>query len=212
MYEVESQKNHFFITLVLTLGLSLGALADLYIIGNPNVYYGNENGGNTTNGDTISENDNDYEFYNDFENSERNENIADTGNNESSTYENAYASGGGVMYVTGEPFVRLRSDESTNKPYLAKMPYGSEVTVLSTNETEEGSWSCILYNKQQGYSLSKYLSEENPYQGSSATPQTKTAAFGTNLLQRGNKFSDHNVKNLQLCLYRRRILIRSSWC
>lgn len=105
-----------------------------------------------------------------------------------------------VVYVSGEPFARLRADASTKNPYLAKMPFGSKVTLLSSTVVEGVSWSHIVYNGQRGYCMSKYLSDRKPYYDNSLTPQTMEDAFGTSMLQRGNRYPDHNVKNLQLCL------------
>lgn len=106
----------------------------------------------------------------------------------------------GVMYVSGSPFARLRSDESTNNPYLAKMPFGSQVTYISSNTVEGVLWSYIIYNEQYGYCMSKYLTTNNPYEGIIPHPITIDATFGSNVLQRGNHYPDAHVKNLQLCL------------
>lgn len=106
-----------------------------------------------------------------------------------------------LMYIIGEPYVRLRSTDSTEKPYVAKMPYGSEVTVISTRINDLGEkWSLVRYNGEYGYCMVKHLDYEVDILASETCPMTMEEAFGTTLLQRGNKSPRYTVKNLQLCL------------
>ena len=106
-----------------------------------------------------------------------------------------------VMYVIGRPFVRLRQTDSIDKPYVDKMPYGSMVTVMATQINEVGEeWSLVIYNEQYGYCMTKYLSYEADMPARESCPSTMDEAFGTTLLQRGNKTPSYRVKNLQLCL------------
>lgn len=106
-----------------------------------------------------------------------------------------------TMYVVGVPYVRLRQNDSIEKPYLDKMPYGSMVTVLNTQTNELGeNWSLVIYNDQYGYCMTEYLSSEIEVTASERHPSSMEEAFGTTLLQRGNKTPSYLVKNLQLCL------------
>ncbi len=105
-----------------------------------------------------------------------------------------------TMYIGAYPDTYLRRDKSAKKPYLARMPYGSQVTYISSREVNGDSWSFIIYNDQFGYCRSKYLQTDNPYEGVTPHPQNIDAAFGTNVLQKGNDTPDYRVKNLQLCL------------
>lgn len=195
------------ISILLVLVLSIGfcgtasAQGTVYIFGNPNVYL---NGNSTENGDgeyfdTVdAESFGDDGYSNDQDSSygmESSDTDAFSDDEDSSD-----GSGSTTMYVTGQPFARLRADESTSNPYLAKMPYGSKVTYLSSNTVDGVLWSNIIYNGQTGYCMTKYLGTENPYDGVMPHPKSFNAAFGSNLLQRGNHYSDVHVKNLQLCL------------
>lgn len=110
------------------------------------------------------------------------------------------ASADETMYIGAYPDTYLRSDESAKKPYLARMPYGSQVTYISSREVDGVSWSFIIYNDQFGYCKSKYMQLDNPYEGVTPHPQNIDAAFGSNVLQKGNDTPDYRVKNLQLCL------------
>jgi len=110
------------------------------------------------------------------------------------------ASADETMYIGAYPDTYLRRDESAQKPYLARMPYGSQVTYISSREVDGVSWSFIIYNDQFGYCKSKYLQPENPYEGVTPHPQSMDESFGTNVLQKGNATPDYRVKNLQLCL------------
>lgn len=106
-----------------------------------------------------------------------------------------------LMYVCGSPYVRLRQTDSTDLPYLDKMPYGSMVTVVSTQINHVGEeWSLVIYNEKYGYCMTKYLSYEIDMPASEACPTNMEEAFGTALLQRGNNTPSYTVKNLQLCL------------
>lgn len=105
------------------------------------------------------------------------------------------------MYVTGHPFVYLRQTDSTSKPYVAKMPYGSMVTVIATQTNDIGEeWSFVTYNGSYGFCMTEYLSYEIDISADETCPLTMTEAFGTSLLQRGNSTPSYTVKNLQLCL------------
>lgn len=106
-----------------------------------------------------------------------------------------------TMYISGRPFVRLRQTDSTEKPYLDIMPYGSEVTVVATQYNEYGEeWSLVVYNQQYGYCKTEFLTESVEVPARDMHPQTMAEAFGSTLLQRGNKNPRYCVKNLQLCL------------
>lgn len=105
-----------------------------------------------------------------------------------------------TLYIGGAPDTFLRSDESTTKPYLARMPYGAEVELVWEDEVDGDMWSFINYNGQCGYCKSKYLRADDPYEGVSPQPGSWEEAFGGNLLQKGNKTPDYRVVNLQLCL------------
>ncbi len=105
-----------------------------------------------------------------------------------------------TMYIGVSPDTYLRGDESAKNPYIARMPYGSEVTYISSRTVGGVSWSFIIYNEQFGYCKTKYLQTENPYEGFTPHPISMEEAFGSNLLQKGNKTPDYHVKNLQLCL------------
>ena len=106
-----------------------------------------------------------------------------------------------MMYVCASPYVRLRQTDSTDLPYLDKMPYGSMVTVVSTQTNEMGEeWSLVIYNEKYGYCMTEYLSYEIDLPASEACPMNMEEAFGTALLQRGNDTPSYTVKNLQLCL------------
>lgn len=43
-----------------------------------------------------------------------------------------------VMFVCAQPYVRLRRTDSTDLPYVDKMPYGSMVTEISTQINDVG--------------------------------------------------------------------------
>lgn len=106
-----------------------------------------------------------------------------------------------IMYICGQPYVRLRQTDSTERPYVDKMPYGSMVTVVVTQINDVGEeWSLVIYNEQYGYCMTKYLTDEMLEPASEAYPQTMEEAFGTTLLQQGNSKPSYRVKNLQLCL------------
>lgn len=106
-----------------------------------------------------------------------------------------------VMFVCAQPYVRLRRTDSTDLPYVDKMPYGSMVTELSTQINDVGEeWSLVCYNGQYGYCMTKYLTTEMEVPASDMHPQTMDEAFGSTVLQRGNKAPSYRVKNLQLCL------------
>lgn len=106
-----------------------------------------------------------------------------------------------VMYVSGQPYVRLRQTDSAELPYVAKMPYGSEVTVISTRyNAHDEEWSLVEYNGQFGFCKTEYLSHELERYASEMCPQTLEEAFGSTVLQNGNSAPDYRVKNLQLCL------------
>ncbi len=106
-----------------------------------------------------------------------------------------------IMYVSGQPYVRLRQTDSIDKPYVDKMPYGSMVTVVATQFNEVGEeWSLVIYNEQYGYCMTKYLASEVDPTADESYPLTMEDAFGTTILQRGNSFPSYRVKNLQLCL------------
>lgn len=125
----------------------------------------------------------------------------DLNNEEAPLFDEENAEETSVMYIGGQPFVRLRRTDSTEQPYVDKMPYGSMVTVLATQVNEAGEeWSLVIYNGQYGYCMTKYLTDEIDVPASNACPQTMDEAFGTTLLQRGNKTPNYRVKNLQLCL------------
>ena len=49
------------------------------------------------------------------------------------------ASADEIMYIVGYPDTFLRRDPSTENPYLARMPYGSAVSVIDEGNT----WSLI---------------------------------------------------------------------
>lgn len=106
-----------------------------------------------------------------------------------------------TMYIQGRPFVRLRQTDSTVKPYLDIMPYGSEVTVVATQYNEFGEeWSLVIYNEQYGFCMTKFLTNSVSVSAYEMHPQTMEEAFGSTLLQKGNKTPSYRVKNLQLCL------------
>lgn len=106
-----------------------------------------------------------------------------------------------VKFVCAHPYVRLRRTDSTDLPYVDKMPYGSMVTALSTQINDMGEeWSLVCYNGQYGYCMTKYLTTEMEVSASNMHPRTMEEAFGSTVLQRGNKTPSYRVKNLQLCL------------
>ena len=105
-----------------------------------------------------------------------------------------------IAYIGVRPDTYLRSDESASQPYLARMPYGSRVTLYSENEVNGDLWSYIGYNRQYGFCKSKYIQSVDPCDGVTLRPSSLEEAFGGNLLQKGNKTPDYRVKNLQLCL------------
>ena len=88
-----------------------------------------------------------------------------------------------VMYVCGQPFVRLRQTDSIDQPYVDKMPHGSMVTVVSSQINEVGEeWSLVIYNERYGYCMTKYLTYEMEIPASETCPMTMDEAFGTTLL------------------------------
>lgn len=106
------------------------------------------------------------------------------------------ASADETMYIVGYPDTFLRRDPSTENPYLARMPYGSAVSVIDEGTT----WSLICYNGQYGYCMREFLNEDDPYYLMEPHPESAEQAFGTNLLRRGNKTPNIFVMNLQICL------------
>lgn len=106
------------------------------------------------------------------------------------------ASADEIMYIVGYPDTFLRRDPSTENPYLARMPYGSAVSVLDEGST----WSLICYNGQYGYCMREFLNEDDPYYLMEPHPESAEQAFGTNMLRRGNKNPNIFVMNLQICL------------
>lgn len=107
-----------------------------------------------------------------------------------------HASAEEIMYIIGYPDTFLREDPSTKNPYLARMPYGSAVSVIDEGQT----WSLICYNGQYGYCMREYLNEDDPYYVMEPHPESAEQAFGTNMLRRGNRYPSILVMNLQLCL------------
>lgn len=108
----------------------------------------------------------------------------------------SFASADEIMYIVGYPDTFLRRDPSTENPYLARMPYGSAVSVIDEGNT----WSLICYNGQYGYCMREFLNEDDPYYLMEPRPESAEQAFGTNMLRRGNKNPNIFVMNLQLCL------------
>lgn len=106
------------------------------------------------------------------------------------------ASADEIMYIVGYPDTFLRQDPSTETPYLARMPYGSAVSVIDEGKT----WSLICYNGQYGYCMREFLNEDDPYYLMEPRPESAEQAFGTNLLRRGNETPNIFVMNLQICL------------
>lgn len=120
---------------------------------------------------------------------------------ENGTFDQSSEEYSSIMYVCAQPYVRLRRTDSVALPYVAKMPYGSEVIVLSTQYNDQDEeWSLVEYNGMIGFCKTEYLSYEVDHCASEMYPQTKEEAFGTNVLQKGNSTPDYRVKNLQLCL------------
>lgn len=111
-------------------------------------------------------------------------------------YAMSVASAGESYWTVGYPDLFLRSTPSTEYPYLERMPYGSEVIMIS----DGADWALVYYNGQYGYCKREYLNDYDPYYLMEPHPNTPEAAFGTNLLQCGNKKPSYKVKNLQLCL------------
>lgn len=103
---------------------------------------------------------------------------------------------GESYWTVGYPDLFLRSMPSKEYPYLERMPYGSEVTMIS----DGADWALVYYNGQYGYCKREYLNEYDPYYLSEPHPETAEAAFGTSVLQKGNRKPTYKVKNLQLCL------------
>ena len=101
-----------------------------------------------------------------------------------------------TMYIVGYPDTFLRRDPSTENPYLARMPYGSAVSVIDEGNT----WALICYNGQYGYCMRDFLSEDDPYYQTDPHPESAEQAFGSNMLRYGNKTPNIFVKNLQICL------------
>lgn len=101
-----------------------------------------------------------------------------------------------TMYIVGYPDTFLRRDPSTENPYLARMPYGSAVSVIDKGNT----WSLICYNGQYGYCMREFLNEDDPYYLMEPHPESAEQAFGSNMLRRGNKCPSIFVMNLQICL------------
>lgn len=106
------------------------------------------------------------------------------------------ASAGESYWTIGYPDLFLRSTPSKEYPYLERIPYGSEVTMI----TDGADWVLVYYNGQYGYCKREFLNDYDPYYLSEPHPETPEAAFSTNILQRGNKKPTYKVKNLQLCL------------
>ena len=106
------------------------------------------------------------------------------------------ASADEIMYIVGYPDTFLRRDPSTENPYLARMPYGSAVSVIDEGNT----WSLICYNGQYGYCMREFLNEDDPYYLMEPHPESAEQAFGTNMLRRGNRTPNSFVMNLQICL------------
>ena len=57
------------------------------------------------------------------------------------------ASAGETYWTVGYPNLFLRSTPSTEYPYLERMPYGSEVIMISDGT----DWALVYYNGQYGY-------------------------------------------------------------
>lgn len=106
------------------------------------------------------------------------------------------ASADEIMYIVGYPDTFLRRDPSTENPYLARMPYGSAVSVIDEGRT----WSLICYNGQYGYCMREFLNEDDPYYLMAPHPESAEQAFGTNMLRRGNRTPNFFIMNLQICL------------
>ncbi len=102
-----------------------------------------------------------------------------------------------IMYIVGYPDTFLRADPSTKNPYLARMPHGSAVTVLSE---ETDGWCLVEYYGQQGYCMREFLHEDDPYILYEPHPESAEEAFSDHLLRRGNRYPDYRVMNLQMCL------------
>lgn len=106
------------------------------------------------------------------------------------------ASADEIMYIVGYPDTFLRRDPSTENPYLARMPYGSAVSVIDEGTT----WSLICYNGQYGYCMREFLNEDDPYYLMEPHPESAEQAFGTTMLRLGNRNPSIFVMNLQICL------------
>ena len=102
-----------------------------------------------------------------------------------------------TMWAIGQPDTFLRPTPSTSQPYIARVPYGAEVTRFSETYNEGEWWSQVAYGSRTGYMMSRYLSTTNPNPGSH--PQTILQAFGSTNLQYG-PYYNYCVKNVQLCV------------
>ena len=60
---------------------------------------------------------------------------------------------GESYWTVGYPDLFLRSTPSTEYPYLERMPYGSEVIIISDGT----DWVLVYYNGQYGYCKREYL-------------------------------------------------------
>ena len=59
---------------------------------------------------------------------------------------------GESYWTVGYPDLFLRSTPSTEHPYLERMPYGSEVIMIS----DGADWALVYYNGQYGYCKREY--------------------------------------------------------
>lgn len=49
--------------------------------------------------------------------------------------------------------VNFRKEKDTSKGYIATIPEGTELPVYE----DDGTWSRVMYNNQEGYVMSKYI-------------------------------------------------------
>lgn len=100
-----------------------------------------------------------------------------------------------MRYVIGRDDVFLRPSTSEKDAFLERLPYGTEVALLSEGDV----WTCVEYYGIIGYCKTKFLAKSDPF-SIEPHPESIKQAFGTKYLRYGNTYYDFRVMNLQKCL------------
>lgn len=83
-----------------------------------------------------------------------------------------------TLYVSATAGLNLRDAPGTGK-ILAKLPYGSQVTMIAPDATNP-AWFNVRYENTEGYAYSHYLSKDKPDAPGQPTPAPQPVPSGDN--------------------------------